>query len=117
MFGQEAGAERNQGKMNEFVVTKRSGKAKAFWILHRRGESSTSVLIVALVDVGMKDMDINATVVELKDEVTFTLATWSNVKDREVNVFGKKGLKTTLDIAATSATRSGVIGWEQFVDE
>lgn len=121
MYGAEPGKERNQGVMNQHVVTKltRHGtKYSAFWILHTRGENAVSILIATLRDMKAPPDVINDCVRTIVLEHQLTEREWNAIADQDGDVFewGSETKLVKLHIAVAAAKTSSVVGYEKASD-
>ncbi len=120
MFGQEPGAERRHGVMNQHIVTKLEADDVAYFVLHTRGEDARSVLISALTkhyaDSKPKKSagEVNDFVVRLVSAITserafLSVAEYDRMKEEKVLPPGKSEPATIESIVAT-AKSSCVLG-------
>lgn len=79
MFGVKPGEERFQGTLNQFVITKLTGKPTSYWVLHTKGEDAVSVLINALALAKM-DTESMMTVVQSLQLHMLSQMEWAAVK-------------------------------------
>jgi hypothetical protein len=122
MFGQEAGAEKRLGKLNQHVVTRVYGKAKVFWVFHTRGEDPVSVLIMSLnKDVEAQRMkadevfDIIARIDGYK--TLLDKADFDRVSMADVTPWGKTTGQTKISALVNAAKDSCVLAWQEYDSE
>lgn len=122
MFGAKAGEERFQGKLNQFVVTRLSGKSRAYWIFHTRGEDPMSVLVSALKEQDLPEDDVLRLGSAVKERQTLNEKDWNAVAQQQTDCnvvlqWGKGVDAPKVDLhkaVQTGAATSRVLGWESF---
>lgn len=79
MFGEKAGAERFAGALNQFVVTKLTGKRRNFWVVHTKGEIAVSILITELTKLNIKGDEQVDIVRDIRRAEVLTKDEWEDV--------------------------------------